>query len=687
MTQTQFSAALVSGQQRICNKGIIRPESWQMMNLRAHITRLGTGCGLAALALIPPVFAQDSPEAGQVVSDRAMTDRAMTDQTAVRLLSAVTATGDESVLPFGVEIALQPGWKTYWRSPGDAGFPPEVTIAGSENVAAAELDFPAPHRFELFGLQTFGYGEKVIFPLRVTPVTPGAALTLKAHLRYLVCEQICIPYEHDLTLSLPAGSPQLTPEAPLISDAEARVPDDGARARWRLSDVHVAGETLKVSAVSEGDVFMAPDLLVEAPSGLLFGKPVVMKSDGDRGVSFSVPIEGGKADEIAATALTLTLVDNAHGLEQEVVPNAFQGGGIAMSASPGFIWMLLVAWAGGLILNIMPCVLPVLVLKLTSVLEQAGAARRDLRGSFVASAAGIVTAFAALAAILIGLKLGGQGIGWGIQFQQPVFLGVLAGICVVFAANVWGLFQLRVPAFAGGIATAADAAEGRHPRRAAFLQGVLATVLATPCSAPLVGTAIGFALAQGPLEIALIFAAMGLGLATPYLAIAAFPGLVAWLPRPGRWMVWLKRLLGLSLLGTALWLVMVLGQQIGWWQKAATADSVKWTAFDESAIAAEVAKGRVVFVDVTAEWCLTCRANKEFVLKRDPVAAALNDSHVTPMLADWTNPDPAISAYLASFGRYGIPMNAVYGPGAPNGILLPELLDSDSVLDALKRAK
>lgn len=655
-----------------------------MMNLASHITsawpRLFWGrlllAGLGLCVAIPGGFAQESA-----------TNEAMTDQTAVRLVTAVTATGDRASLPFGVEINLSPGWKTYWRSPGDAGFPPEVTIAGSQNVAAANLRFPAPHRFELFGLQTFGYGEQVVFPLDVTPERPGEALTLKARLRYLVCEQICIPYEHDLSLSLPAGSPQLTADAALISDAAARVPDDGSRARWRLTDVRVAGDQLLVAALSEGDAFSAPDLLVEAPNELLFGKPAVSKSDGDHMVRFSVPIESADKTVVADTRLTLTIVDGAHGLEQQLVPAAFQGSGAALVASPGLWWMLLVAFGGGLILNIMPCVLPVLVLKLTGVLEKVGAARRDLRASFLASAAGIVSAFAVLAALLIGLKLGGQQIGWGIQFQQPIFLGLLAAICLAFAANVWGLFQIPVPAFAGGIADAADTAEKRHPRRAAFLQGVLATVLATPCSAPLVGTAISFALAQGPVEIAAILVAMGLGLAAPYLAIAALPGLVAFLPRPGRWMLWLKRLLGLSLLGTALWLLMVLGQQMGWWQKNAVDDGIKWQAFSEATIRDEVGKGRVVFVDVTAEWCLTCRANKEFVLKREPVLSALQAANVTPMLADWTKPDPAISAYLASFGRYGIPMNAVYGPGAPDGILLPELLDAAVVLDALKKAQ
>mgnify|MGYP000458703590 CR=1 FL=1 len=214
---------------------------------------------------------------------------------------------------------------------------------------------------------------------------------------------------------------------------------------------------------------------------------------------------------------------------------------------------------------------------------------------------------------------------------------------------------------------------------------MLATILATPCSAPFVGTAVGFALARGSQEIALIFLTLGIGLALPYLAIAAVPGLVSWLPRPGRWMLWLKRALGLSLAATGLWLGLILAQQTGILAASQRADGIAWAKFDAAAIPALVANGKVVFVDVTAEWCLTCKANKEFVLTKAPVVDALGDT--MPMRADWTNPDPAISAYLAGFGRFGIPMNVVYGPKAPQGILLPELLSSDDVMTALGQAK
>jgi len=289
------------------------------------------------------------------------------------------------------------------------------------------------------------------------------------------------------------------------------------------------------------------------------------------------------------------------------------------------------------------------------------------------------------------LKLAGHEIGWGIQFQQPVFLGVLATICLVFAANLWGLFEVPLPALAGDLALATDRRARNHKVLGAFLTGVFATVLATPCSAPFVGTAIGFALSRGGAEIFAIFLAMSVGLALPYLAVAAAPHLAVMLPRPGRWMVWLRKLLGISMAATALWLGWVLAGQLGLLRatpaEQAQGEAVHWQLFDQAAIPGLVQSGKVVFIDVTADWCLTCKANKSLVLDRAPVTDNLNGPNVVPMVADWTKPDPAISRYLAHFNRYGIPLNVVYGPKAPEGIVLPELLTSDAVLEALARAQ
>jgi suppressor for copper-sensitivity B len=443
-----------------------------------------------------------------------------------------------------------------------------------------------------------------------------------------------------------------------------------------------------IDIASSGEAFVAPDALVEGARNFYFGKPQVELSAGNRQARLTLPVERlGSGPALTDSDLTLTLFDGQRGMETRARPALLPAGGMSASLG-GILPILLIALLGGLILNVMPCVLPVLVLKLTSVLDVAARERAHLRGAFLATAAGIVSSFAVLALGLVAVKAAGASIGWGIQFQQPVFLALMAVICILFAANIWGLFEIPMPAFVGNIAVSGERRFATDHAKS-FFTGVLATALATPCSAPFVGTAVGFALGRGPVEILAIFLALGLGLSAPYLAIAAAPGLVRLLPRPGRWMRWLKSLLGLTLLGTAIWLISIIGVQTGLLNSGVGfggGERLAWRAFDEAAIATEVAAGKTVLVDVTADWCLTCQANKKLVLDQDPVATRLLGAGVVAMKADWTNPDPAIAAFLERHGRYGIPFDIVYGPAAPEGIPLPELLTDADVLAALDRA-
>jgi suppressor for copper-sensitivity B len=380
--------------------------------------------------------------------------------------------------------------------------------------------------------------------------------------------------------------------------------------------------------------------------------------------------------------------------------------------------------------------LPVLSLKLLAVAAQAGEERRRVRLGLLVTAAGVLASFAAIAALLVALKSAGAAVGWGIQFQWPWFVAGMAALTTLFAASLWGWLPIGLPR------AVYDTAGSVRPRRRyadAFLTGAFATLLATPCSAPFVGTAIGFALSQGPKEIALVFAAMGVGLASPYLLVAAAPRLVAFLPRPGRWLYPLRALLGAALAGTALWLLFVLAALSGLrvalgtgaalvlvllllalksrrgtraivarFASAATAAVVagsvlwpafagvehsaepaaagRWQKFDPDAIPGLVGAGKTVFVDVGAAWCLTCKVNEAAVLERGRVAQRLFGPNIVAMRADWTRPDPAVTGYLESFGRYGVPFDAVYGPGRPAGEALPELLSASAVEAALDRA-
>ncbi|MBV9758598.1 MAG: thioredoxin family protein, partial [Alphaproteobacteria bacterium] len=599
--------------------------------------------------------------------------------------------------------------------------------------AAVDWRWPAPSRFSLFGLETFGYRGEVLFPLTVHPQRTGEPVSLRAKLELLVCSKICVPRTLALALDLSAGAATADPDgANRIARGEARVPDDdGARSGLSVPQVTVTGSdpaTLRVR-VSSRDVLANPDVIVETPRWT-FGPPDWHVAPDRRSAVATLPVTSGPdAATMPGAHVVLTLTDGPRAAE---IKTAVVRG--AVSARPWLLTLmpfLGIALLGGFILNLMPCVLPVLSLKLLAVLRHQGAPQRHIRAGFVASAAGVIVSMLAIGALLAGLKAAGAVVGFGIQFQQPAFLTFLAGVLIVFAANLAGVFELTLPP---RLATALGGSGGTGIA-GSFLAGAFATLLATPCSAPFVGTAIAFALARGPADILAVFGTLGLGLAAPHLVVAAVPAVTRALPRPGRWMAVVRACLAAALAGTAVWLLSVLAAQTSTAAAIATgaaflvlallprlrlrlrlgataagglaglvlagvvallvlsrttpihAGTTAWRPFDAEAIRRLVAEGDVVFVDVTADWCVTCQANRVLVIDSPEVGRLLGAPRTVAMLADWTRPDPQISDYLARNGRYGIPFNAVYGPGAPRGIVLSELLTRQALLDALRRAR
>ncbi len=655
---------------------------------------------------------------------------------AARLITATDATGSGKTVEAGLEIRLAPGWHAYWRTPGDAGIPPSIDWSGSENLTRAEIAWPAPARYSLQGFETAGYRDHIVLPITATMPQPGNSLDLQALVSWAACANICVPYSTKLDLRLPAGPAAPAPEAGLIGEARARVPQPAAVAGVELVAANVAARgadaALSLRLRSKDIPFKTPDLFVEGLDKGSPGRPDIALSQARHMARLTVPIRDAAAAAIAGKRLSLTLVDGRRAAEFTATPSPAAPAANASRLLP----IIAIALLGGLVLNAMPCVLPVLSLKLLSVASHAGAERRRVRFGLAMTAFGVLASFALIAASLIALRASGAAIGWGIQFQWPWFIAAMAAVTTLFAASLWGWLPILLPRFA--YEAAADI-RAPSPYADAFLTGAFATLLATPCSAPFVGTAVGFALAQGPGEIAIVFAALGLGMATPYLAIAAFPRLVRLLPRPGRWMNVLRIALGFALAGTAVWLLIVLsalsGTRVALIAAAAltavvavlavkgrhgfsaagarvasavTAGLVavavlwpafagvvasgsidgsgRWQAFDPQQIQRLVGEGKIVFVDVTAAWCLTCKVNEAAVLDRDPVAGRLFGPNVVAMRGDWTRPDPVLTRYLESFDRYGIPFNAVYGPGRPQGELLPELLSAGAVERALDHA-
>jgi suppressor for copper-sensitivity B len=656
-------------------------------------------------------------------------------QSAVRLLADPVSS---RALRLGLQFRLEPGWKTYWRTPGDAGLPASVDWSGSRNLVIDGIDWPAPQRYSLQGFESFGYEGGLILPVRAHAADPSKPVHVGALIDYLVCRQVCLPTEARLAIDLPAGSSQ-RPWRGLLDAWAARVPMKGAPGQAAAGVVVHGIDAGGTGAAGFLDLALSatpplrhPDVMVE---GLDIGVPAVPTSRmGDQGETIlHLPVAAAASVDMARYAgktVTVTVVDPPRALE--VVLTMGKAVSPPSPTKALNLAIVLTALLGGFILNFMPCVLPVLSIKVLAVARLTDAAAGHWRAGFLASAAGIVTTFLALAALLAAGKEAGMAMGWGIQFQQPVFLAALAAATAAFAANLFGLFEIPAPRFLARWLT--PRGQAAHPVAGSFATGVLATVMATPCSAPFLGTAVGFGLGGDTVDLLAIFLCLGLGLAAPYLLLAALPRLGRHLPRPGRWMLTLRRLLGLPLLATTIWLVSVIAEEAGdgtalviallaaaalaglmaarrglpasrvalllflampgvalvWPGARPVAEQALtgvWQPFDEARIGAEVAAGRVVFVDVTARWCLTCQANEVAVLDKEPVRGRLAASRVVAMRADWTRPDPRIAGFLQEFQRFGIPLYVVYGPGVPGGRALPEIVTPGLVLAALDRAQ
>ena len=694
---------------------------WLFKRLAAYAVLGWLGvCGLSSIAVASPAAVQ-----GHWVGDPAIGE--------ARLIAAVTGTGDLQSVPLGLEFRLAPGWKIYWRTPGEAGLPPTLDLQTAEiTPVAATINWPIPKRFNAFGFDNFGYETAVILPVDVTGHSRGETLQLRGQLEALVCSDICVPLAGDVGITVPAGPALASLDAQAIAQFAAIVPGDGSgpsidvRAVWQAADglhMRLAG------GVAVDDVF------VEGVDGVDFKKPY------QKGADIIIAMDGQDIPELSGRTITATIIAGDEFSENQYVIAPMAA---AVPATDNGWSIILLAVLGGMILNLMPCVLPVLAIKLSSALDSLGQGRQVIRLRFFAAAAGIITSFLLLAGILAAMRMAGAQIGWGIQFQSPVFLTAMIVLIGVFILVMLDRLVLPIPAFAERLARP-DAAMPSFGRMLIgdFSTGMLATILATPCSAPFVGVAVGFALTGTIADMFWVFLALGIGLASPWLLIMAMPGLITFLPKPGRWMVWLKRGLALLLCGTAVWLMSILALVVGmaltsligvtiglmiiglmikrplWSRLAGLAgcgvlgvllmlrpasdlgrglygDSVTapnnlaWQVWQPDRVDVLVADGKTVLVDVTAAWCITCKANKALVLEQAPLAPELQklvaDGDLVLLQADWTRPNSAIADYLASYQRYGIPFNMVYGPAAPAGIRLGEILTASDVREALRQA-
>ncbi|MCO7510132.1 thioredoxin family protein [Serratia fonticola] len=641
------------------------------------------------------------------------------DHAQVRL-RADTSNGDETRVLLAVE--LEKGWKTYWRSPGEGGIAPAITWQG--NPPPATWFWPTPQRFDVAGISTQGYQQQVTLPIVLKGAVPQQ---LAGRLTLSTCSNVCILTDYPFKLDLTApADPKFNHD---FAQAMGQVPIasglvDSLRAGYRNGELQISAER------TAG--WQQPELFFDTVAETDLGKPTV-SSDGES-LQARVPVSDGWGDaapDLRGKQLRLVISDG--GIAQEATLTI--GGPLVLPSTAAFpLWQaVLMALAGGFILNLMPCVLPVLGMKLGSILQVEQRDRRSVRWQFLASSLGIVVSFMALALLMTLLRLSNHALGWGIQFQNPWFIGFMVLVTLLFSANLFGLFHLQL---SSSLNTKLATHNGRG-LSGHFWQGAFATLLATPCSAPFLGTAVAFALAA-PLPVLWgMFVALGIGMSLPWLLIAAWPTLALRLPRPGRWMNGMRLVLGLLMLVSSLWLlslmtnhigvrptlivgaILLLGLLLAVWQRlgarsagiaaasvlvvgglallvgSLTAnqwrqplhDNIAWQPLSEQAIVQALADNKRVFVDVTADWCVTCKANKYNVLLRDEVQKALSAEDVVALRGDWSRPSESISTFLQQRGSVAVPFNQIYGPSSPDGEVLSPLLTREAVLQALSTAK
>ena len=634
----------------------------------------------------------------------------------------------------GLYFKLEPGWHVYWMNPGDAGEPPHIHWTLPDGITAGPLQFPAPKRVPLGPLMDFGYEDEVLFPfqLHVAEIAKPGPAVLHAKVDWLVCREVCIPGKAELELTRnvqggPAAASANRP--PLFEKFLGQLPKplptsdhvafQPTPAGFRLGIETGQRESTASFFPEEQDILdnPTPQKVTPTPKGF------VLELKKDANLATNPPHLKGVLELSGGRAYELTALP-----------------GTVAAGAPAISWALLartvgLAFLGGLLLNLMPCVFPVLFLKGLALVRSGSEERHKLRVHGFVYAVGILVSFWTLVAALLGLRAAGSSVGWGFQFQSPVFLELMAGLLFFLGLSLAGQFEIGLTLTSAGGSLAA-----KQGYTGSFFTGVLAVVVATPCTAPFMGAAVGYALGQPAVVTFAVFTALALGLAAPYVALTLQPAWTRLLPRPGVWMDVLKQAISVPIFITVIWLAWVLAQAYGaallglllssflllaiagWFlgrwpakrwaatvaalivlgvvaisvlapgelkaapqSQAGTEAHGNWEPWSADAVSRYQAQGRPVFVDFTASWCLSCQVNERVALSRPEVQKAFADANVALLRADWTQHDDAITQALTALGRSGVPAYALYTPGQSQPQMLPEVLTPGIVTDALEK--
>ena len=640
----------------------------------------------------------------------------------VSLVSDTDAVSPGTPFRIGLRLRLAPGWHTYWQNPGDAGIPPSLELTVPPGAKAGPIVWPAPRRVAEGSLMTYSYTGDVLLPLTVTPVPGSGATDIAATARWLVCKEICVPEQAHFTLGLPAGTAAPSAQAPLFAAADRSIPRSSPWTAHITSNGTLWVQGAELSGATVTDAWFIPS----TPGTIDDAAPQRLTTGAG---GFTLSLKTGSAFKPAADLTGVLAVLDRSGQEIDVALTATPGAPppeltLPLREALGF------AFLGGLILNLMPCVFPVLAMKALGL--AAGAAQGRMRSHAISYTAGVLLAFGALGGALLAAHAAGSAAGWGFQFASPIFVAGMAWLLFGVGLNLSGVFEIG-----GRLAGAGQRYAARGGHSGSFFTGLLAVLVATPCTAPFMGVATAAALAAPPAETILVFLTMGLGLAAPYALFAAVPGVARLAPKPGRWMDRLRQGLAFPMYGASAWLVWVVSQEAGaagvlgtvtglvllgfaGWvvgvaqeetgrrrrlaQSVAVAtllaalavltgiDGVPPAAataeagaepYSAARLASLRAEGRPVFVNMTAAWCVTCLVNERVAIATDPVRAAFAAHHVAYLKGDWTRQDAGITAFLRAHGRDGVPLYLYFPPGDQPPTILPQILTEQTVLRAI----
>ena len=637
----------------------------------------------------------------------------------------------------GLQITHQPDWHTYWKNSGDSGLPTVLEWQLPQGITAGGIAWPAPKKMAIGTLANYGYENTVLLPvpLAVTNNFSGTQLDIKLKAAWLVCKTECIPQEGDFTLTIPAKSSTAL-QGNVFQAAFDAAPQALAAG---ASQIEVSGKAIKV-ALSGLPAKLTGKTLAFFPETGGVIEPAAQWTQSWQGNVWTaqIPLSGQRTESPTVMPVVVSLKDASYRIEApvkgdwpQVAVAAQANTGLAAgpnqtSATSVTLWAaLLGALVGGMILNLMPCVFPVLAIKVVSFVNVKDPRTRVATG--LAYTAGVTLSFLALGGLLLALRAAGAQLGWGFQLQSPAVVAGLAVLFTLLGLNLAGVFEFGnfLPSRVAGL-------QAKNPTVDSFLSGVLATAIASPCTAPFMGASLGYAVGLPAVQALAIFAAIGLGMALPYLAASAIPAVANLLPRPGAWMVTFKQLMAFPMFATVAWLVWVLGQQSGidgagallgvlvlvalsiWaltlkgvartviatfsiaacylfiWATGSNITKIQanqavsaslpggWQAWEPGRVEQLTASGQSVFVDFTAAWCVTCQYNKKTTLSNAAVLADVAAKNVVLLRADWTRRDPAVTAALAQLGRSGVPVYVIYKPGrAP--VVLSEILSVQDV--------